>query len=262
MAITNFNNDFLNHFEIQKFFQKEKKGGQKSVYFVERNGVKQVMKLFNGGKDDRFIREMQIYEKYKTIDGIPKIFNITEFEGEALTFEQYINGNTLIDIVANYKENNELIVQLVKRIFEILIPIWKDRYVHRDLKPENIIIKPNGFPVIIDFGIARDLDSVSITGTGAQPGSLKWAAPEQYAGQKDMISYRTDFFSLGVIAYYLYHQRFPFGDKPHDIAIKFKSGDESFKMANGCNMINFLKEAMKFKPSHRPKDYNDLIKLL
>jgi hypothetical protein len=64
MAIRNFNADFLKHFDIESFFQKEKKGGQKSVHFVNRGGIKQVMKLFDGGKDHRFDREMEIYSKY------------------------------------------------------------------------------------------------------------------------------------------------------------------------------------------------------
>jgi serine/threonine protein kinase len=171
-------------------------------------------------------------------------------------------ASTLSEISVNYHANNDSIVKLLKEIFEILTPIWKDRFVHRDIKPENIIIKPDGKPVVIDFGIARDLDSASITGTGAQPGTWKWAAPEQYAGIKDMISYRTDFFSLGVIAYFLYHQKLPFGNNAVDIDAKFKSNDESFVIEAGCKLNNFLIESMRFKASHRPKDYDDLIKLI
>jgi eukaryotic-like serine/threonine-protein kinase len=262
MAIRSFDHNFLNHFGINNFFQKEKKGGQKSVHFIERGGVKQVMKLFDGGKDVRFDREMEIYSKYSDLDGIPKIYEMCEYEGETLIFEQFIEGHTLSDIITTYQGNNDSIGNLLKRIFEILKPIWNGRYVHRDIKPENIIIKPDKTPVVIDFGIARDLDSASITGTGAQPGTWKWAAPEQYAGIKDMISYRTDFFSLGLIAYFLYHQKLPFGNTVMEIDAKFKSGDENFAVDIDCKLTNFLIESLKFKASHRPKDYDDLIKLI
>lgn len=262
MGIRSFNQTFLDTYNIEKFFAPDKKGGQKSVHFVVIKGEKQVMKLFEGGKDDRFEREMEIYEKYKDIDGIPKIFSISEYHGETVIFEQYIEGDTLLDITEKYSENNSAIKELVKNLFDILTPVWKDKYVHRDLKPENIIIRKNGKPVVIDFGIARDLAASSITGTGRQPGSWKWAAPEQYNGQKDMISYRTDFFSIGVIAYFLFHQCLPFGNRPEDIDAKFKNNEEAINLSAQCDFKNFLEETLRFRPSHRPKNIEDLYKLI
>jgi eukaryotic-like serine/threonine-protein kinase len=263
MGSRGFKPEFLSHYGIEDFFQAEKKGGQKSVHFVVRGGEKQVMKIFDRGKDQRFEREMKIYEKYKDSDGIPNIYEVSEYHGEAVVFEEYIEGDTLEDVVDEYAGDETKIKDLMQRLFAILTPIWKDRYVHRDIKPANIIIRTDGTPVILDFGIARDLGETSITGTGGpQPGTWKWAAPEQYAGQKDMISYRTDFFSLGVVAYFLYHKELPFGKTADDIDAKFKSGDESCPIAEACNMKDFLTEAMRFKPSHRPKNIEDLTKLI
>lgn len=263
MGTRGFKTDFLAHYGINNFFKPDIKGGQKSVHFIERDGKKQVMKIFDGGKDQRFEREMKIYEKYKESDGIPNIYEVSEYEGETIVFEEFIEGETLENITDKYTGDNTKIKDLMHRLFEILTPIWKDKYVHRDIKPANIIIREDGTPVILDFGIARDLAETSITGTGGlQPGTWKWAAPEQYAGQKDMISYRTDFFSLGVMAYFLYHEQLPFGRQAADIDAKFKSGDESCIIADTCGMKDFLTEAMRFKPSHRPKDIEDLIKLI
>ncbi|HVU97973.1 MAG TPA: protein kinase [Puia sp.] len=262
MGIHSLKQEFLDHFGIKGFFATEKKGGQKRVYFVERDSGKQVMKLFEGGKDERFDREMEIYERYKSMDGIPKIYGTDEYQGEVVVFEQYIEGHTLSDIVSSFAGDNLKVKALLKDLFYILTPIWTDRYVHRDLKPENIIIRVDGKPVILDFGIARDLSASSITAAGVQPGTWKWAAPEQYDGRKDMISYRTDFFSLGIIAYFLFYQQLPFGHTSQDISDKFKSGDESFQINANCGFANFLIEALKFKPSHRPKSIEDLINLI
>lgn len=262
MSVHSFHPDFLNHYQITDFFQAEKKGGQKSVYFPIQHGKRVVLKLFHGGKDDRFDREMKIYDKYKDMDGIPIVYLIDEYHDEVVVFEEFIEGDTLADIAPKYENNNDRIKELLSDIFHILTPVWKDRFVHRDLKPENIIIRSNGKPVILDFGIARDLDAGSITGTGLQPGTWKWAAPEQYLGQKDMISYRTDFFSIGIIAYYLYYQNLPFGNTADEIDKRFKSNDESFISKDECLLNKFLIEVMKFKPSHRPKDIEDLINFL
>lgn len=262
MAIKSFDRDFLVHYNIENFFSPEKKGGQKFVHFPVIGGIKQVMKIYEGGKDERFDLEMNIYEKFKGYPGLPVISKIDEYHGELIVFEEYIEGDTLADIISSYVGDADKIRKLLIGICDIMAPIWKGRYVHRDLKPENIMIRKDGSPVVLDFGIARDLDGSTITATGIQPGTWKWATPEQYAGKKDMISYRTDFFSLGVIAYYLYHNSMPFGDTANAINIKFKSGDENFPLDNSCPLKKYLQESMRFSIAQRPRLVEDLIALI
>lgn len=75
--------------------------------------------------------------------------------------------------------------------------------VHRDLKPSNIRVRPDGSPVIIDFGLARHLGLADLTRTsdGAAIGTPLYFAPEQFAGTKRDIDHRTDLFALGVLLY-------------------------------------------------------------
>ncbi|WP_306366177.1 serine/threonine-protein kinase [Nocardiopsis sp. CC223A] len=68
--------------------------------------------------------------------------------------------------------------------------------VHRDLKPENIILAEDG-PRIIDFGIARPLDTTHMTATGAVFGTLPYMSPEQTEGQR--VGPVSDVFSLGTV---------------------------------------------------------------
>ena len=263
MSIHNLDKGFLDQFNISGFFQDEKRGGQKVVYFPIIEGKNCVLKHFPGGKDDRFNRELDIYEKFKHISGITKVLKVVVYGKDVLVFEEFIPGNTLIDILHVYQGKARNITQLLKDIIIILDPIWKARYVHRDLKPENIIIKGDGTPIIIDFGIARDLDASSITGTGWQPKSWRYAAPEQFAGDKEKISYRTDFFSLGVLAYVLYFQRLPFGNTEAEVDARYKKdNDQSFISDSGFTLNEFCKAAMKFSPAERPRLIEDLYNLL
>jgi serine/threonine protein kinase len=74
--------------------------------------------------------------------------------------------------------------------------------VHRDLKPENILFRADGVtPVIVDFGIVRDLVDTSLTETWLMrgPGTPFFASPEQLRNEKDLIDWRSDQFSLGVL---------------------------------------------------------------
>jgi serine/threonine protein kinase len=74
--------------------------------------------------------------------------------------------------------------------------------VHRDVKPANIRILEDGRVKIMDFGIAKAMDTPGIvTGTGITVGSSAYMAPEQVCG--DPIGPRTDVFSFGVLAYEL-----------------------------------------------------------
>lgn len=262
LSIRSLDADFAMANSITGEFKPAISCGQKEVHFVIKGGVNTVLKIFHFGKDERFEREMKIYEQFKELSGIPKILEIGEFHGQVFVFEEFIEGETLSRILGKYKNDSDSIKGLIKNIFEILTPIWTAEYVHRDLKPENIIIRPDGTPVILDFGIARELGDSTITPVGFQPHSWPWASPEQYEGKKELISYRTDFFSLGVISYHLFHQNRPFGDTKDAIEKKFKSADETFLIDTDFPLKTFCTDLMRFSPSARPRKIEDALNIL
>ena len=144
-------------------------------------------------------------------------------------------------------------------------PFWErtPSIIHRDIKPSNIIIRPSGHPVVIDFGIARDLGDESITDTDQpQPGSWQFAAPEQYAAKKYLISYRTDFFSLGVLAYYLFYNKLPFGTTKETIAEKYNKNYLLYDTIDECKLNPFFMETLKVLPAERPRTPDILLSLL
>jgi hypothetical protein len=84
--------------------------------------------------------------------------------------------------------------------------------VHRDLKPGNILVTVDGSVKLVDFGIAKPLESSGepwekVTITGMRPMTPDYASPEQITG--GAISTLTDVFSLGVILYELLSGRLP-----------------------------------------------------
>jgi serine/threonine-protein kinase len=80
------------------------------------------------------------------------------------------------------------------------------RLLHRDLKPENLIRRREGEVAVIDFGLARALETApahvpfdeDLTRTGDALGTPTYMAPEQLRGDR-ALDERTDLYSLGVI---------------------------------------------------------------
>lgn len=236
--------------------------GQKIVYIVkDASGQKFAMKVFrNCTKRD--LQEITILERFNSLPGISRIAKIEEDAGNPIIFEEYIDGSDLQDLLKFYAGDLVKVANLMKDIATTLQPIWLGRIVHRDLKPKNIRISSDGKPVIIDFGIARDLCAESITQTGAaQPMTWDFASPEQYAGDKSAISYRTDFFALGLIAYRLFYQNHPFGQSRDEIGLKFQKKDNTILLENN-KLKKFFEGTLAIDPSGRVRTVDSFINLL
>ncbi|MEU7042738.1 serine/threonine-protein kinase [Streptomyces varsoviensis] len=78
---------------------------------------------------------------------------------------------------------------------------------HRDVKPANVLLRPDGRPVLTDFGIAAIRDATSLTATGALIGSPDYMAPERLRGHEGDPA--SDLWSLGMLLYVAVEGRHP-----------------------------------------------------
>lgn len=106
-------------------------------------------------------------------------------------------------------------VETVRRIVEQLVKgaraLHRNEIVHGDLRPENVIVDAEGGLKIIDFGSARVGSLAQTAPAAVEPvlGALQYAAPEVLIGAPP--TWRSDLFSIGVIAYELLTGRLPYG---------------------------------------------------
>jgi formylglycine-generating enzyme required for sulfatase activity len=103
-------------------------------------------------------------------------------------------------------------VWLIEKVARILHQAHEAGVVHRDVKPGNIMLRADGEPVVLDFGLAwRDDDNLpTLTGTGEHLGTPAYMSPEQIAGSGPRPDRRTDVWALGITLFECLTGRRPF----------------------------------------------------
>jgi serine/threonine protein kinase len=123
---------------------------------------------------------------------------------------EYIEGPTLREAVER-RGGKGLPMEEVCDLIEPLCGVLEEAHglgiIHRDVKPENILIRPNGQPELLDFGIAAAADGIlgatllsRMTMSGQAIGSLNYSAPEQLRGLPT--DRRSDVYSIAATLYY------------------------------------------------------------
>lgn len=94
-------------------------------------------------------------------------------------------------------------VRIVEKTARALHVAHEAGLVHRDIKPANVMVGPEGDPVILDFGLARDIEASgqTLTESGQIVGTPAYLAPEQIVGRRAQVDRRSDVYALGVTLY-------------------------------------------------------------
>jgi serine/threonine protein kinase len=182
---------------------------QKAAFHVrDSKGADLCLKLIapNYERDrlDREIQALQAIDNKNVVKLVEYTFSSKAGDLRHYVVEEFIEGADLqASLVAGQPWAPKEVAKLFSEICEGLTALRATEIVHRDLKPANIRVKPNGSPVIIDFGLARHLGLPDLTRTavGAGIGTPSYFAPEQFAGTKHDIDHRTDLFALGIMMY-------------------------------------------------------------
>jgi eukaryotic-like serine/threonine-protein kinase len=109
------------------------------------------------------------------------------------------------------KEEIPGILDIVERTARALHAAHEAGFVHRDIKPGNIMVSRSGEPVILDFGLAQDVEGGKrLSVSGELLGTPAYMSPEQIAAGRIQVDRRTDVYSLGVTLYEALTYRLPF----------------------------------------------------
>jgi serine/threonine protein kinase len=120
---------------------------------------------------------------------------------------RYVQGRPLSALPAPVDDLH----RLASGLADALLAMHEAGVIHRDLKPANVMMA-EGDPVVIDFGIASALDSLSVTASGAVVGTPGYLAPEVLEGKQ--AGMEADVFSFGATLAYAATGRQPYGQGP------------------------------------------------
>ena len=93
------------------------------------------------------------------------------------------------------------VLQIGEQLAQALAASHAANVVHRDIKPENIMVRADGYIKVLDFGLARRLDAVSISQGAPLTGTLRYMSPEQTLEQRATPA--SDVFSMGLVLFEL-----------------------------------------------------------
>ncbi|MAV55506.1 MAG: hypothetical protein CMJ28_06065 [Phycisphaerae bacterium] len=202
------------------------RGGFGTVYLAirESGGLQErvALKVLHSGHSSpemlhRFQRENRILISLSHPNIARRIDGGTTEDGRPYFVMEYIDGEPL----DQWCDANRLglvdRLRMIQTILDAVQEVHNHSIVHRDLKPGNILIdRSSGRPVVIDFGVAKDLDPESYGGpihptVASAPHTPAYAAPEQFLGKPTNAA--SDLYGVGVILYELLA-----GQRPYELS--------------------------------------------
>ena len=191
-------------------------GGMGAVYKAKDREVERVVALklirpemaSNPSILARFKQELMTAHQV-THKNVIRIYDLSEADGVKFITMEFVEGSDLRQL---YREQGKLppdeAVDIIRQVCMALDAAHSAGIIHRDLKPQNIMRDKSGRILVMDFGLARSVQSEGMTQTGALLGTIEYMSPEQAMGKT--LDQRSDLFAVGLIFYELLSGKMPF----------------------------------------------------
>jgi serine/threonine-protein kinase len=160
---------------------------------------------------DRFESEIKSLEKLRH-SRIVELYGFGEQDGQLFYAMELVRGSSLQEeLAAGRRFDWREVIRIGMDVCGALKHAHDHGVIHRDIKPANLILDQDNQIRLTDFGIAKLFGSTSQTIDGGVLGTADFMAPEQAEGQ--MVTPRSDVYSLGAVLYTLLAGRPPFQGK-------------------------------------------------
>ena len=212
----------------------------------ESVAIKEIKKMRVNNSNRGILNESEIMKKLKSENTI-SLIEIIETEESYFIVSEYCYMN--LEEYMN-KRNNSLSIEEIK---ELLLDLNKglkemndNNIIHRDLKPSNILLSFNKSKInkicfkISDFGLSKLIDENNTLSSNGTPVTM---SPEMLKREINLISSKSDIWSLGIIIYYLYFKEYPYNGGEYNI-IKQIEQNKKLKNINNKELDDLIKKML------------------
>jgi serine/threonine protein kinase/Tol biopolymer transport system component len=200
-------------------------GGMGQVYLAkdERLGRKVALKLLPGdvSRDEKRLLRFEQEARAASTLSHPNVAHIYELgKANAITYiaMEFVDGVPLRQRIAESRLKLDEALDIAQQVAAALVAAHSMGLVHRDIKPENIMMRSDGYVKVLDFGLAKLIETASVnseaptalvkTEPGMVMGTTQYMSPEQARGRG--VDSRADIWSLGVVIYEMLTTHRPF----------------------------------------------------
>lgn len=258
-------------------------GGMGEVYLAEdpslerKVAIKILGEEFNEDTErlGRFVQEARSASALNH-PNILTIFEITKDDGTNYIVSEYVEGETVKRLLKHGRPQLSKALDIGIQTASALSAAHEAGIVHRDIKPANIMVRKDGLVKVVDFGIAKIVQSGfdpevhgeaptrALIGTepGMMIGTPRYMSPEQARGKP--VDQRSDIFSLGLVLYELFSGRRAFeGDETMDLVSSILR-DEPPPISDSvpnfpADLEKIATKALRKDRSHRYQNIRDLM---
>ena len=165
----------------------------------------------------RFLREARAASSFNH-PNIATIYEIGETGEHTYIVMEYVDGRSLRDLIKTSAVKPERVIGITLQICDALVEAHSRGIIHRDIKPENILLTDRGRVKLVDFGLAKTVETQprgagitaaeTLTDSGTVMGTLSYMSPEQLRGEQ--LDEGTDIFSFGIVLHEMITGELPF----------------------------------------------------
>lgn len=258
------------------------RGGLSNLFRAHKVGldvdvvIKRVKKTYRGMMDEKGEARIMTALRHQYL---PRIYDLkTADDGYTYTIMELIEGETLRDYVkVRGSLDQKQALKWTRQLCQVLDYMHSHKpkgIIHSDLKPENVMVTPHGDICVIDFNASLEVeeDGDALEAIGA---TIGYAAPEQYnlplsrfqvenplyplvraAQGMGKVSYRTDIYSVGAIAYYMLTGYDPKPWTDGNIPL------QNYDIELGDAFRQVIQKAMEVAPGQRYKSAESMLNAL